>query len=122
MAAPKRFGWFTLRRTPFWLFFLAGISTLTLAPLFIEPLSVAAVNCLAALIIFSTLAARLRDIGCSAWYTPLATIPLIAVFAGITASDDQDGHPGAIESRLLGTSLMSFVLVTSWAAYLVVQI
>lgn len=122
MAATKRYGWFTLRRSPFWLFFLAGISILTLAPLFVDPLTVTATNCLAAAIIITTLAARFRDIGCSAWLTPLAAIPMIALFAGVTASDDQKEHPGAIEYRLLGTSLMSFLLITSWAAYMVVKI
>lgn len=122
MAATKRFSRFTLRRTPFWLFFLAGISALTLAPLFIEPLSVSVVAGLAIVTILASLTARFRDIGCSAWYVPLAAIPLIAFYAGITASDDQLGHPGAIENSLLGTSLASFTMLASWAAYLVVKL
>jgi len=122
MATDKRYTSFTMRRTPFWLFFLAGISALTLAPLFPDPLTVSAINCGAVALIAGSLVARFRDIGCSAWYALLAVIPLITVFAGTTQSDDQEGHPGAIENRVLGTSLASFTLMVSWVAYLVVKI
>lgn len=116
----KRFSSFTLRRTPFWFFCLAGVSVTTLTPLFVSADIATALNCLAIAAVITMVAARFRDIGCSAWFTPLAVIPLIAIFAGVTASDDQAGHPGNIEYRVIGTTLASFTLFASWVAYLVV--
>lgn len=121
MATGKRYRTFTLRRTPFWLFFLAGISATTLTPLITEPELALAGTWLAVGVIVATVAARFRDIGCSAWFTPLALLPLIAILAGITASDDQDGHPGQIEYRVIGTTLASLTLLISWISYLYVH-
>jgi uncharacterized membrane protein YhaH (DUF805 family) len=121
VAEQKRFKKFTLCRTSFWLFFLAGLSAATLAPLFNDPVITIAGIVTAVLVMAMSAAARLRDMGCSAWYTPLAMIPLVAVYTGITAGDHYQQNPTFIEYRVLATSFVSVAVSLSWFASLVVR-
>lgn len=114
MQSRKRFNRFILRRTPFWLFFLAGVSALTLLPLFDDPLVAAVGATLAIIVMTASAAARLRDMGCSAWYTPLVAIPLVALYAGVSAGDHQHARSTHVHSRLLGASVFSAALSLSW--------
>ena len=121
MALQKRYNSFTLSRTPFWLFFLAGASAMTLAPLFNSHGITIAGILLAASAMAATAAARLRDMGCSAWFTPFVAIPLVALYAGLTASDEGQRHPAHVELRVLTTSFLSTLLPLSWMASLVIS-
>ena len=121
MTTRKRYQRFTLRRTPFCLFFLAGLSAATLAPLFNDPLVTIGGIVLAIMVMAATAAARLRDMGCSAWYTPLAAIPLVAFYAGITAGDDQRSQTASVELHVLTTTFFSTVISLSWLASFVVR-
>ncbi len=121
MATQKRFQQFTLRRTSFWLFFLAGLSTATLAPLFNDPLVTFGGIVLAIIVMATAAAARLRDMGCSAWFTPLAAIPLVAFYAGLTAGDDQRPQSASVELHMLTTTFFSAVISLSWLASFVVR-
>ena len=114
MATEKRFARFTLSRTQFWLFFLAGLSLLTLVPLFNDQAITAAGSVLAGLVMAASAAARLRDLGCSAWYTPLVAIPLVAVYAGMLASDQVQSRAEQVQTRMVTASFLSVALSLSW--------
>jgi len=122
VSANKRFTNFTMCRTSFWMFFLAGLSAMTLAPLF-NSTTVTVVGVLAAgsFMLFCA-AARLRDMGCSAWYAPLVAIPLVAIYAGVTAGDHYEQRKSYIEYRVLATSFVSMVMSLTWLASSVVSL
>ena len=121
MTTRKRFQRFTLTRTPFWLFFLAGLSAATLAPLFNDPTITYGGIVLAIMVMAGTAAARLRDMGCSAWFTPLAAIPLVAFYAGITAGDDYRSQSASVELHMLTTTFFSAMISLSWLTSFVVR-
>jgi uncharacterized membrane protein YhaH (DUF805 family) len=103
------------------MFFLAGLSAATLAPLFNDPLVTYGGIVLAIVVMAGTAAARLRDMGCSAWFTPLAVIPLVAFYAGITAGDHQYNQSTSVELHMLTTTFFSAVISLSWLASFVVR-
>lgn len=114
MATQKRFTSFTLCRTQFWLFFLAGLSMMTLVPLF-NNTAITVGGLLAAVLVMGvTAAARLRDLGCSAWYTPLIAIPLVAVYAGTMAADAPASRADQVQTRMVTASVFSVALSLSW--------
>ena len=84
MSMQKGFQTFTLRRLPFWVFFTAGVSGITLLPLFENEMSTGIVLVMSSAVILASLAARFRDVGLSAWLAPLGIIPVVALFVGFT--------------------------------------
>jgi uncharacterized membrane protein YhaH (DUF805 family) len=114
LANQKRFQRFTLCRRQFWLFFLAGLSLTTLAPLFNDSVITVAGITLAVVVMALTAAARLRDMGCSAWYTPLVVVPLVALYTGIIAGEEKQQRAVDVKSRLVSTSVFSVALSLSW--------
>ena len=85
MKNTKRYDVFTLGRLPFWLFVSAGVAGMTLVPLFQNDTTIAAVFLASLTVIFASIAARLRDIGFSAWWAPLGIFPTVALWIGIKA-------------------------------------
>jgi hypothetical protein len=82
MTGQKRFQTFTLRRLPFWVFIAAGVSGITLAPLFENWAATAIVVVMSSAVILTSLAARFRDVGLSAWLAPLGLIPAVTFLVG----------------------------------------
>jgi uncharacterized membrane protein YhaH (DUF805 family) len=103
------------------MFFLAGLSAMTLAPLFNSPTITVVGLMLAGAFVLLCAVARLRDMGCSGWYAPLVAIPLVAFYAGVTAGDHYQQRTTYIEYRVLATSFISMLLSLSWLASAVVR-
>lgn len=101
MKNTKRYDVFTLGRLPFWLFVSAGVAGISLVPLFQSDATIAAVFLASLAVIFASIAARLRDIGVSAWWTPLGIFPTAAIWIGIQGS----GAMGHSRSALSGSGL-----------------
>ncbi len=121
MASNKRFTKFTMCRKSFWMFFLAGLSAMTLVPLFNSPSITIVGIALVGAFMATCAAARLRDMGCSAWYTPLVAIPLVAIYAGVTAGDHYQQNASFIEYRVLTASFVSMLASLTWLASFVVK-
>jgi uncharacterized membrane protein YhaH (DUF805 family) len=119
MIGQKRFTTFTLRRLPFWVFVVAGVSGITLAPLFQNWLATVIVVLMSSAVILTSLAARFRDIGLSAWLAPLGLFPPVALLVGFTPGDGID-EPKARDGHQFVHAVM-FTLMSSgtWIALLV---
>lgn len=82
MTGQKRFQTFTLGRLPFWVFIAAGISGITLSPLFQNWMATGIVVVMSSAVILTSLAGRFRDVGLSAWLAPLGLIPAVTFLVG----------------------------------------
>lgn len=91
MIRQKRFKTFTLGRLPFSVFIVAGVSAMTLSPLFQSPLSAGIVLAMSMAVILTSLAARFRDVGISAWLSPLGLFPAVALLVGFAPGDGVGG-------------------------------
>lgn len=121
MSENKRFRAFTMCRKSFWLYFLAGLSAMTLMPLFNSTAVTVVGIVLAGAFMLLCAAARLRDMGCSGWYAPFVAIPLVALYAGVTAGDHYEQRTTYIEYRVLATSFVSVVMSLTWIASSIVS-
>lgn len=91
MIGQKRFQNFTLGRAPFFVFFAAGISGITLSPLFQGRMASVAVLAISFAIMLTSLVARFRDVGLSAWLAPFGLFPGIALLVGFAPGDGGGG-------------------------------
>ncbi|MCI0517721.1 MAG: DUF805 domain-containing protein [Woeseiaceae bacterium] len=119
MIRQKRFQSFTLRRLPFWVFLAAGVSGLTLSPLFQNWMATGIVVAMSSAVILTSLAARFRDVGLSAWLAPLAVIPAVALIVGFTRGDGVEGPKASDGHQFVHTVMFTLMSSGTWIALLV---
>ena len=119
MIRQKRFQTFTLRRLPFWVFIAAGVSGITLSPLFQNWMATGVVVVMSSAVILTSLAARFRDVGLSAWLAPLGLIPAVMLIVGFTRGDGAEGPTARDGHQFVYTVMFSLMSSGTWIAVLV---
>jgi uncharacterized membrane protein YjjP (DUF1212 family) len=119
MIGQKRFQTFTLRRLPFWVFVAAGVSGITLSPLFQNWMATAIVVVMSTAVILTSLAARFRDVGLSAWLAPLGLIPAVTIIVGFTRGDGVERPKAGDGHQFVYTVMFSLLSSGTWIALLV---
>lgn len=119
MIGQKRFQTFTLGRLPFWVFVTAGVSGITLSPLFQNWLATGIVVAMSSAVILTSLAARFRDTGLSAWWAPLGLFPAVTLIVGFSRGDGVEETKARNGHQFVYTVMFSLMSSGTWIALLV---
>lgn len=119
MIGQNRIQTFTLGRLPFWVFMAAGASGITLAPLFQSWAAAGAVLAMSFAVIFTSLAARFRDVGLSAWLAPLGLFPAVTLFVGLKPRKDVNVRNTGDGQQFINTVMFTLMISGTWIALLV---
>jgi len=113
MASADHTPAFTLGRGPYWVFLAASIATASLTPLVQATPVVAGWLGMSALVAIIVVIARLRDTGVSAWFAPIALLPIPMILLGVSPGARDAENTTELPDRLLRAAFASILLIAT---------